>query len=140
MKITIGKANALFATIRKINVKEFKSDKTSLLFLRLYPLHKELADLDAEIQKDIEEIKKPLVEELNALKPEEREAKQPDIDRRFGEAVDALPSVKSRPDLFNKEVEVELPLLTADEYSKLAQNTGFSTIGETEILLDLVEK
>lgn len=140
MKMTMEKAVSMFHAVKSLSYKEVHLDQISLIWLRLYPFAKEWDDVDAAVRKDIEEARKPFTAEIGALKEEEKEAKMPDIDRRFRDAVNALPSVKAQPELLKKEIEVDLPTLTEDEFLKIAKSSSFKTIGEAGIFFDLVAK
>lgn len=140
MKMTMEKAVNMFHAVKAINYNEVKLDQISLIWLRLYPFAKEWDDVSLAVNKDIEEARKPFAKEIEALKEEEKAAKMPDIERRFREAVNALPSVKAQPELLKKEVEVELPTLTEAEFQKIAKSSAFKSIGEAGIFFDLLAK
>lgn len=140
MKLTIDKAVGMFNAIKQVSYKEVKLDKISLIWLRLYPLAKEWDDLQAQIRKDIDEARKPFSEEFKGLKEEERNTKGPDIERRFNEAVAALPSVKSQQAFLQEEREADIPTLTEDEFLAISRSSSFKSIGEAGILFELVAK
>ncbi len=140
MKITIDQALGMFEAVKKVSYKEVKLDKISLIWLRLYPVMKEWDDAQIARNKDIEEARKPFTAEIEALKEEERAAKMPELDRKFREAVDALPSVQALPKLLKEEREVELPNLTEEECLAISKCSTFNTIGEVAPLACLIAK
>ena len=134
------KAVNMFHTIKAVNYNEVKLDQISLIWLRLYPFAKEWEDANKEKEKDIEAVRKPLLEEYNKLSEEEKKAKGPELDRKFNEAVNGLPSAKALPELLKKEIDVDLPTLTEDEFLKIAKSSAFKSLGAAGIFFDLVAR
>ena len=141
MKMTMEKAVNMFHTVKAVNYNEVKLDQISLIWLRLYPFAKEWEDVSAAVKKDIEEARKPFDEEFGKLSEEERNgAKGNELNAKWREKLDSIPSVKAQPELLKKEIEVELPTITEDEFLKIAKSSAFKSIGEAGIFFDLVAK
>lgn len=139
MKITIEQAVAMFSVVKAVNLKESKNvtDKVTLLWMRLYPFNKKWADLQADIQKEVEEIRKPFAEEMQSLSEEERKAKEQKINQKFQEKLNELPSVKGQTEMLKEVVEVDLPTITEDEFKSIA--SSFKSLAEVTPLYELLE-
>lgn len=139
MKITIEQAVAMFSVVKAVNLKESKNvtDKVTLLWMRLYPFNKKWVDLQADIQKEVEEIRKPFAEEMQSLSEEERKAKEQEINQKFQEKLNELPSVKGQTEMLKEVVEVDLPTITEDEFKSIA--SSFKSLAEVTPLYELLE-
>lgn len=140
MKITVEQGVAMYNTIKNVNHNEAKIDKTSLIWLRLYPIAKEWDDCQKAVQKDVEEVRKPILDEYLKLSEEERKVKEGEYNQRIQIAVSGLPSIKAQPEFLKQTREVDLPTLTEDELVAISKCSCFKTIGETAPLFDLLEK
>ena len=141
MKMTMTKALDMFHAVKAINYNEVKLDQISLIWLRLYPYAKEWDDVSAAVNKDITDARKPFDEEFGKLSEEERNgAKGDELNAKWREKLDSIPSVKAQPELLKKEIEVDLPTLTEDEFLKIAKSSAFKSIGEAGIFFDLVAR
>ena len=138
MKITIEQALAMFSIVKQVSYKDVKSDKISLIWLKLYPIVKEWDDAQMAANKDVEEVRKSFEAEVANLSEEEKQSKMQDIDRRFREAVDALPSVKAQPALLKEEREADIPTITEEEYIAITHCECFKNIGEVAPIAILI--
>ena len=140
MTITMEKAVNLFHAVKGISYNEVKLDQISLIWLRLYPYAKEWEDASEAARKDVEEARKPIVEEFQALSDAEKKEKEAEFNEKIMAAINGLPSVKAQPELLKKEIEVDLPTLSEAEFLKIAKSSAFKSIGEAGIFYDLVAK
>lgn len=140
MKITVEQGVAMFNTIKNVNHNEAKIDKTSLIWLRLYPIAKEWDDCQKAVQKDVEEARKPIIDEYQKLSEEERKAKEAEYNKKLQVAIGGLPSIKAQPEFLKQVREVDLPTLSEDELVAISKCSCFKTIGEAAPLFDLLEK
>lgn len=140
MKITVEQGVAMFNTIKNVSHNEAKIDKTSLIWLRLYPIAKEWDDCQKAVQKDVEEVRKPIIDEYLKLSEEERKTKESEFNTKIQAAVSGLPSIKAQPEFLKQIREVDLPTLTEDELVAISKCSCFKTIGEAAPLFDLLEK
>lgn len=140
MKITVEQGVAMFNTIKNVNHNEAKIDKTSLIWLRLYPIAKEWDDCQKAVQKDVEEARKPIIDEYQKLSEEERKAKEAEYNKKLQNAIGGLPSIKAQTEFLKQIREVDLPTLTEDELVAISKCSCFKTIGEAAPLFDLLEK
>ena len=140
MTITMERAVAMFHYAKEISYQEVKLNQLSLIYARLYNYAKEWENLDAEIRKDVEEARKPIVEKFMKLSEDEKKEKEPEFNQKIMEAINNLTSVKAQPEFLKKEIEVDLPTFTEDEWCTLSHAKVFKNIAEAGIFYDLVAK
>lgn len=139
MKITLEQAIVLFNIVSKVNLSKADAavGKVVSWTRKLYPFNKQWNDLQADIQKEIDEARKPFAEELQNLSEEDRKKKEMEIQYRFQQKVNEIPLVKTQPEKLKEIVEVDLPLLTDDEYESIAKS--FEKMADSTPLLDYLE-